>query len=276
MGNCSFCGHPAGFLRSEHPGCAEKYKQGWSAMVDLARSAALGESIPDDLEAKLQEIGKNHFIPTDRSKEALVSGWEKAVEYYLEDGNLDPSEEERLVGFKDRFSLTQWDLDRQGAYTKQVKAGLLRELMEGKIPERINVSGNLPFIPQKTEQLIWVFQDVNYYEDKTRRQYVGGYQGMSFRVARGVYYRVGGFRGRPVETTEKINMGTGILGITNKHIYFSGAMATFRTRLDKIISIIPFSDGVGIQRDGATAKPQTFVTGDGWFTYNMLVNLCKL
>jgi len=44
-------------------------------------------------------------------------------------------------------------------------------------------------------------------------------------------------------------------------------------RLDKIVSFMPFSDGVGIQRDAATAKPQFFITGDGWFTYNLLMNV---
>ena len=276
MGTCLHCGQPAGFLRSKHPGCAEKYERGWAEMVELARQAALGESTPDDLKAKLARIAESNYIPSSRIREALVSGWEKAVEHFLEDGNLEPTEEQRLTAFKDGLSLVQADLDGQGAYTKLVKASVLRELMEGKIPQRVKVSGNLPFILQKTEQLVWVFPDVTYYEDRTRRQFVGGYQGVSFRIAKGVYYRVGGFRGTPVETTERTHMGTGILGVTNKHIYFSGGMKTFRIRHDKIISVVPFSDGVGIQRDGATAKPQTFVTGDGWFTYNMLMNVSNL
>jgi hypothetical protein len=29
-------------------------------------------------------------------------------------------------------------------------------------------------------------------------------------------------------------------------------------------------------RDAATARPQTFVTGDGWFTYNLLMNLSEM
>jgi hypothetical protein len=37
----------------------------------------------------------------------------------------------------------------------------------------------------------------------------------------------------------------------------------------KIEMIQPFQDGVGIQRDAQTAPPQLFITGDGWFTYNL-------
>ncbi len=68
-------------------------------------------------------------------------------------------------------------------------------------------------------------------------------------------------------------MGTGIMAVTNKHIYFTSSQKTFRVRLDKIVSFMPYSDGVGIQRDAASAKPQFFITGDGWFTYNLLVNV---
>jgi len=43
----------------------------------------------------------------------------------------------------------------------------------------------------------------------------------------------------------------------------------------KIVSFTPFSDGIGLHRDAVTAKPQFFVTGDDWFTYNAVVNLAK-
>lgn len=50
-------------------------------------------------------------------------------------------------------------------------------------------------------------------------------------------------------------------------------MKSFRVPFKKIVSFQPFSDAVGVMRDAANAKLQTFVTGDGWFTYNLLTNL---
>jgi hypothetical protein len=41
----------------------------------------------------------------------------------------------------------------------------------------------------------------------------------------------------------------------------------------KIVSVEPFKDGIGIQRDAMTAKPQIFVLDDGWFAYNLVSNL---
>jgi hypothetical protein len=131
----------------------------------------------------------------------------------------------------------------------------------GKVPERMAIQGHVPFNLQKTEKLIWVFQNVDYYEQKTRREYVGGSRGVSVRIAKRVYYRVGAFKGHRVERTETVHAATDLLGVTNKHIYFAGDAKSFRIRHDKIVSFEPYSDGIGVQRDAATAKPQLFVTG---------------
>jgi hypothetical protein len=155
-------------------------------------------------------------------------------------------------------------------------AGALREILEGKVPTRAKVDGNLPFNFLKTESLVWVFHDVRYIESRVSRQYVGGSRGVSVRVMKGVYYRTGTFRGRPVETTETVDLGTGLFAITTKHLYFDGSQKSFRVPYTKIVSFEPFSDGIGIQRDAASAKPQIFVTGNGWFVYNAVVNLAKM
>jgi hypothetical protein len=245
-------------------------------MLAAATDSALGKAPVDKLEARLVELAKSSFVPVSRLQEAVVQGWERAVDHFLEDGHLDESEEERLSRFRTQFSLSQDQLDTQGAYSRLVRGAVLRDVMNGIVPERMQVQGNLPFNFQKTEKLVWLFPEVQYYEDRKRRHYVGGYHGASFRIAKGVYYRVGAFKGHPVETSETVLVGSGLLGVTNRHVYFSGASKSFRIRHDKIVSIEPYSDGVGIQRDAQTARPQVFVTGDGWFTYNLLMNVSNL
>ena len=44
----------------------------------------------------------------------------------------------------------------------------------------------------------------------------------------------------------------------------------------RTVSFEPYRDGSGIMRDAQTAKPQTFVTGDGWFVYNLATNLAQM
>lgn len=50
----------------------------------------------------------------------------------------------------------------------------------------------------------------------------------------------------------------------------------FRIKYDKIVAFEPYSDGIGVQRDAVTAKPQSFVTDDGWITYNLITNLAQM
>ena len=157
-----------------------------------------------------------------------------------------------------------------------MKAAVLRDVLDGIVPQRWSTDGNLPLNLQKGEHIVWAFPGSNYLEDKTRREYVGGSQGVSLRVMKGVYYRVGAFRGHAVEHTDRVHIDTGFVAITNKNIYFVGPRKSVRLPYSKIVSFEPFSDGIGIMRDTATAKPQLFVTGDGWFTYNLVTNLARL
>ena len=99
---------------------------------------------------------------------------------------------------------------------------------------------------------------------------------MSIRIAKGLYYRIGAFKGEKIQTSEMIHADTGLMGVTNKHIYFVGSSKRFRIAYNKIVSFEPFSDGIGVQRDAQTAKPQSFSTGDGWFAYNLITNLAQM
>lgn len=283
MGNCKYCGKPAGFLRSKHAECEEQHRQrelviqgGRQRIAAEVLRAVKGSDNFDELEKAISEIEQSSFVPSSERKALLVKGWENSVEQFLEDGILDATEEKRLVEFKERFALSQSDLDKNGALTKTAKAVVLRDVLNGVIPQRMSVDGNLPINFQKGEQVVWAFSGSKYLEDKTRRQFVGGSQGISLRVMKGVYYRVGAFKGHAVESTERVHIDTGWVVITNKNIYFAGSQKSVRIPYAKIVSFEPFSDGIGVMRDSATAKPQIFVTGDGWFTYNLVTNLSKL
>ena len=223
----------------------------------------------------MTSIAKSHFVKSPDIRSYLINGWENAVETALEDRVLTEQEESRLTAFRGRFSLSQDELDKDGAYTRSIQATVIREVMEGKLPKRIKVEGKLPFNLQKQEQLIWVFGGVQYYEPRTHREYVGGSIGGSVRVAKGIYIRSSSFRGHPVDKTETVHIDTGILGVTDKNIYFTGKDKSFRVPYSKIVSFKPYSDGIGIQRDAQSAKPQTFITKHGWFTYNLISYLAQ-
>jgi len=238
----------------------------------LAREAAIGSASAADLNGRLEAARRDAFVTADEQRAAVLAGFDRAVDHLLDDGELDEDEERSLTAFQTEFALADAEADGSGAATRLARARVLRDLMNGKLPEPPAARDDVPFNLQKSEQLIWLFEDVRYYQDKKRREYVGGSTGVSVRIARGVYWRVGGFRGRPVEKHETVHVDTGLLGVTTKHVYFHGARESFRIRHDRIVSYTPHDDGVGVMRDVANARRQIFLTGDGWFTYNLLRN----
>jgi hypothetical protein len=283
MGNCKYCGNPAGFLRYKHVEC-KKLHQHRELLIqrgkqeifnEITRAIKESENL-NNLENKILDIEQSSFVPSTDRKSLLIRGWEQAAEEFLENGLLNALAEKTLVDFKEHFSLSQNELDRNGAQTKITKSAVLRDILNGVIPQRMQININLPINFQKSEKIVWVFPESKYLEDKNRRQYVGSSRGVSIRVMKGVYYRVGAFRGRVVEHTERVYIDTGWMVVTDKNIYFAGQRKSIRLPFSKIVSFEPFNDGIGIMRDAATAKLQSFVTGDGWFTYNLITNLAQL
>jgi hypothetical protein len=283
LANCRYCGKPAGLLRSSHAECDERQQKrervaqgGRQRIVTEVLRAIKGTRSLDELETAIAEIERTSFIDAAERNTHLVRGWESAVEQFLEDRILDAAEEHRLAEFRERFTLSQSELDRSGSLTRVAQAGVLRDVLNGVLPKRMAFEEPLPINLQKDEQVVWAFSGSRYLEDKTHRQYVGGSQGISIRVMKGVYYRTSAFKGHAVEYTERVHVDTGLVAVTNKNLYFVGPKKSVRLSYAKIVSFEPFDNGIGVMRDAATAKAQIFVTGDGWFTYNLVTNLARM
>ena len=245
-------------------------------LVLAARMAALSTEEGDKHLNAISDSLRESELTDRQARSMLVRAWETAVQGALEDGVISLDEEHALSLYLHHFDLSSADVNLNSTYTTLVKAGAIRELAQGIIPERQKLSGRIPFNLMKSEKLVWVFEGVDYIETVTRRETHGSSQGLSIRVMRGVYYRPSTFRSRTVEWDETGLVDTGLLGLTTKHIYFAGTKKRFRVRYDRIVTFEPYEDGVGIMREAQTAKPQTFITGDGWFAFNMATNLAQM
>lgn len=283
MGTCIYCGQSAGLLRSKHAQCERReaarlivVKANQEKLQASMTATVLQASEAHKLKDLLDEIKQRNALTEEEVRQALIAGWVSGVDRCLEDGVLDEEEEKRLVALKNVFNFTGSDLDKNGAHTRIVKAAVLRDLMSGILPQRYHLNEALPINLQKGEKVVWVFFNCDYLEDKTKRTYQGGSRGASIKIMKGVYYRVGAFKGSHVSTTERVLVDNGAVCITNTNIHFVGPAKSLRVPYSKVVSFLPFDDGVGIVRDAQTAKPQLFKTGDGWFTYNLVTNLAQL
>lgn len=287
MGDCIYCGKPAGIFRSRHKECqvAEESRiEASRALIELAEStlskgallALSGGMDVSELLTVIDAASGENGLSQSVVRKILVSSWEAALNESLEDGVFDETEQGRLISYLEKLGITSDEVNETGAFSRLVKGVVIRELLSGIIPDRFNFTSPLPINLQKGEKIVWAFTNTAYLEDRVRRERVGGSQGVSVRIMKGLYYRAGAFKSIPVETTERKHIDTGTLFVTSKNLYFSSPAKSMRIPYEKIVSFDPYSDGIGIMRDALTAKPQIFITDDGWFTYNLVTNLAQI
>ena len=144
-----------------------------------ARLAAIsvhdGDHHLQDLSAAIRQAG----LDPDETNRLLIRAWEAAVEGTLENGLVSLDEESAPAKYASHFSLTQQDLDGNGAQTSLVQAAVIRDVTQGIVPQRQNITGTIPFNLMKSEQLVWVLQDVDCLETVVRRERRGSSHGLS-------------------------------------------------------------------------------------------------
>lgn len=275
MGKCPYCGKDAGLLRRVHSECQKKHDTAIRSITEAANKVVLSGGELAVVSREVTAVASEGFISTEEMKKSLIQTWTTALDRALDDGVLSQEEENALVQFAKHFDLSITELDANGAYTRAGRAAILRDLIEGKPIRPVAVEGDLPFNLQRSESLVYAFLETKYYAEKVTRRFEGGSHGVSIRVAKGLYYRIGAFKGHPVETSQMVLVDTGFLGVTTKNIYFAGGAKAIRIPYSKVTAFRPYSDGIGLFRDRANAKQEYFITGDGWFTYNLVINLSK-
>jgi len=129
---------------------------------------------------------------------------------------------------------------------------LLRDIQTGKLPN-VAVAG---LVLQKGETAHWTEPASLLEERVVNRRYVGGSSGVSFRIARGVSYHVGGFRGHMEADKKILPVSSGTLVITSKRLVFLGDNKSFNSRLDRLLDVHLFGDGIRV--DDSAGKPHTF------------------
>ncbi|KAF5046629.1 hypothetical protein DSECCO2_468820 [anaerobic digester metagenome] len=124
----------------------------------------------------------------------------------------------------------------------------LGEFLKGSVPE-FGVDANT--VPLKRgERAVAVIPGVTLKEPRSVRTTYGGGGGPSFRIAKGVYFRTGGFAARSESHEEIKAIDSGTLTLTNRRVVFAGKKRTINFSLGKIVGMEPYRDGIAISRDG--------------------------
>lgn len=271
---CPYCGQSAGLFHSKHPECEQRHLGGVARIRAIVTECFKKREDFYLHQNEIRTICRDAYVSDAKCREIYCSAFDSAIDNYLDDGIIDRAEERSVARFMQFTGLTQDALNANKSLEKVVQSKVLQQLLNGQVPTpRITISGSFPFMLAKNETMLWLFRDVTLQMQKVRRQTVGRTRGVSVRVCRGVYYRTGGFKGTPVETTYMDTIGTGCVCLTDRNLYFHCPGKALKIPFNKILSLDPYTNGLGIQKDGANDKPMFFENLNSWFCYNVISNL---
>jgi ribosomal protein L30E len=274
MGNCIYCGLKAGIFSNYHKECKFLNTSGKERISEVLKNAIINSFDLNEINIEIESIINDNFIKKDEVRPILVRAYEKAVGELLENGEISIVAEAELSKYQKYYNLKQIELNVNGAMEKIAKAAIVRDILLGRVEKiEIGYEGNLPFIFQKSEKLIWVFNNAEYLEKQNKIQYQGKTSGISIKIAKGLHYRTGSFKGNPIATQELKFIDTGIVALTDLSIYFASNSKKFKVPYNKLIAIEPFFDAIEFQKDGTSSKPQIIRGIDGSFCYNIISNL---
>lgn len=213
-----------------------------------------------------------NVLPVNLRKECFLHALLSALNEYNLMSEIPNETEKYIDDLTTKMNLAEDILASKSQYIDFTKSLIVQDILHGITPHRATLTRN-PINFQKNEILIWPFVGVVLYEEVVRRQSVGASRGISVRVASGIYYRVGAFKGEPLVTSSLQPKYSGSLIITNKNVYFYSVQKSFRLPYGKILSFVPFEDGIGIQPDRMNTKTIYIKGLDGRFAFNVVSNI---
>lgn len=110
--------------------------------------------------------------------------------------------------------------------------------------------GRLEGIPQphvmtKKNEAVYLEMVAGLMKEVTLREFRGGSAGFSFRIAKGVCYRTGAFRGRSVVVGTELQVADpGVLAVTSSRVVFLGQRKTIEVPYSKLVGVEVFEDGI--------------------------------
>jgi hypothetical protein len=252
MSNCQFCGEALSVTQRMtrkrlHPECKKKQ----DAFTDMYRKAldqsANALTFDANVKRTLDSIIKQGKYSDDQLHAINLDVYQGLKEKYLEDANLTEDKREFLRTIQGFFGLS----DEEAETDELDRIRHLVWITEGNLPQIEAI------VMLKKEEIAHFEGDVIWRHLKTRRRRVAGTRAQRVKIAKGVSFKVGGTPGHSEEYQEFQDVDQGKLIVTNERLLFFGGKKNLNIKLDKIMEVETYSDGVKIQ--GGTVNPTYFL-----------------
>ena len=273
-GKCSICGNKTKWFAKEHEKCKEILTKQQLEILQIVFDCIVNNNGKiEDAKTEVESLIYKYNIKDNHKDVLHFLIIDHIVNAMIENDRWTAEREEKLFYFIYR-SIDILILLKMPAYEKALKASFMSKLNRGILPEHNNEDTTINLL--KNEIIAWGNIYAQFFEQTTNVHYQGGHAGFGIKVAKGLYFRTGAFKGKPVQTTQMKHIANGNMTLTNKNIYFQSSARSLRIPYSKIISMEPYTDGLGIHLDGARSKPILFKDIDGWFAFNAISLLSKM
>ncbi|MCX6830009.1 MAG: hypothetical protein NT002_12130 [candidate division Zixibacteria bacterium] len=227
---------------------------------DLQKALGLQESDLAEADRTLKNL-------REVTKKADIGEYERKLDQMGEDGLLTDQEEKELSDLLVQLRLENADIEH--TFGKFMHLKRLTAIRAGNLPVLM-----ADILLKKNEQCHYEIR-CELAEEKRRTRYEGGTRGISLRVAKGLYYRVGGFKGERIVDTSNEVSDQGTLYLTNKRIIFVGTKKSVTYPIDKIVNFTKFTNAIQFQKENE-AKPKYFLIKDEFVADEIGMILSKI
>ncbi len=224
----------------------------------------------------------------------------------VKDGSIDESEKEKLLKIKNELCLSNELIDKIETESKFLFASnfIKEKISDGRLsPEEMSelekISKNLGVNFKMDEgtkaqlekyKLYWLIEngdipvkEVDVALQNNERCYFYtkcdflevrkvtervNYDGLTYRLklTKNFHYKFGSIKPRKMESNQLVQIDTGSLYLTNKRLIFIGDNMSKSIKLQKILSITPYTDGVEITKDSGKNPIYRFENDPELFT----------
>jgi hypothetical protein len=217
---------------------------------EFAREAATGE--PAHVRSLAVAFKANPKVVALSGRERRRRGedaFRAYVENVLADDHLTIDEEMAFGDVAEALGI------EQEAFETQFRDVLQRLVVAKANDGRLDVV-EAPNLIVKRNEVVHLEVPAALMKEVVRREYRGGYSGVSFRIAKGVRYHTGGTRGRSVVVgTELVAEDTGVVAITSQRAAYMGSSKTMEVPHAKLMNVEVFTDGIRLHASNRQKAP---------------------
>lgn len=260
MAKCVVCSKSAGPFHSLHKVCLATYQDTRKCLREKIPEYISSNETSADIVESLNACKSSEKFSTSHFKELFVKTWQEQAELTVKNSSPHLSAANKLVQLADGFDVNDNDVDGY-LYTRLFNVEHLDRL-QNKKPLNVNLEMPADIELGSDESLVWEFKQTT---KQAQQRYS---QEKQWTVFSSVLSNVL-MKKRYKELAVK-NHESGQLVVTNQGLHYRHNNTVTKTKYSEIHSITPMKNGIRIQANTTGAMPDTYITGDGRFTYALL------